>query len=185
MEGKIRAHGHYFCSNKCIRKYESRKDPAGESKTNPVKAFLYAMPTLVLIVLLVTLQRSGHMVQFMGWFLVVISLLKVIDWKGFAMAFAEYDLLAKKSRLYAFAYPAIELGLGIAYLVGFQIVTTAAITLVIMLIGSVSVAKNLMEKNKVKCACLGTKIKLPLTKFTLLEDLTMAAMALVILVTNF
>jgi len=47
--------------------------------------------------------------------------------------------------------------------------------------GSVGVARNLMSKNKIRCACLGTKIKVPLTRFTLVEDLIMLIMAVMIM----
>jgi len=46
----------------------------------------------------------------MGVFLTVFAGLKLIGYKMFTMMFAGYDLIAKKSRLYASAYPVIELG---------------------------------------------------------------------------
>ena len=39
--------------------------------------------------------------------------IKVIDLNGFADGYSTYDLLAKRSRPYALAYPFIELALGI------------------------------------------------------------------------
>lgn len=184
MEGSIKAHGHYFCSKGCIKEYESRRNQTQKSGRKPLlKTAIYAVAVLAMVALAAAIHFSGYMVPFMGGFFVVVSLLKVIDWKGFANAFATYDLIAKKSTLYAFAYPVIEFGLGIAYLLKFQVTAAAALTLVIMAVGSVGVAKNLLKKNPVRCACLGTKIKLPLTRFTLFEDVIMAAMALVVLLT--
>jgi hypothetical protein len=49
-------------------------------------------------------------------------------------------------------------------------------------VGSIGVGKNVFSKNKVQCACLGVKIKVPLTKFTLVEDLVMLVMGIMILV---
>ena len=184
MEGKIKAHGHYFCSKGCIKKYESQQNAAPESKGRSLlKPLAYAVAAPAMVALAAALHFSGYMIAFMGGFFVVVSLLKVIDWKGFAKAFATYDLIAKKSMLYAFAYPVIEFSLGVAYLLRFQILVVAALTLVIMTISSAGIAANLLQKNPVRCACLGTKIRLPLTGFTLFEDLIMAVMALVILLT--
>jgi len=118
----------------------------------------------------------------MGVFFIIVALLKFLDWKGFAKAFAMYDILAKRNKTYAYAYPLIELGLGIAYLFVWQITVVASITFVIMFIGAIGVGKNLLSKNPVKCACLGTKIKVPLTEFTLFEDIAMAVMAIMILI---
>ncbi len=121
------------------------------------------------------------MIYVMGGLLVALSFLKLADWQGFAHAFSEYDLIAKKSKVYAFIYPLIELGLGVSYLMMYEIKVMAAITLVIMVIGAIGVTINLFSPRRVQCACLGTLIKVPLTKFTLVEDVVMAGMALMIL----
>lgn len=182
MKGHIKAHGHYFCSQHCIEKYEKQhKIKPKLTKRSWFKVSLYTVIVLLLIGFVTILQITGYMVQFMGVFFVVVSLLKFIDWKGFAQTFAMYDIVAKKSKGYAYLYPFIELGLGIAYLLSWQIVMAATITFIIMAVGSIGIAQNLLKKNPVRCACLGTKIKVPLTKFTLFEDITMAVMALMIL----
>ena len=41
-----------------------------------------------------------------------------------------------------------------------------------------------MSKNPVKCACLGTLINIPLTKFTLFEDILMALMSIMVLLST-
>ena len=46
-----------------------------------------------------------------------------------------------------------------------------------MCIGAAGVIRSLMRKDRIKCACLGTVIDLPLGTVTLIEDLGMAAMA--------
>jgi YHS domain-containing protein len=178
MGGTIEKHGYYFCSQNCIEKYESRPALMSQPWFKPV---LYSVIAVLLIVLTAVLQMTGYMILFMGVFFVAVSLLKIADWKGFAQAFTMYDILAKKSKVYAHVYPLIELGLGISYLLTWQITIAAYVTFVIMAIGTVGVAQNLLSKNPVKCACLGTLVKIPLTKFTLFEDITMAAMALMIL----
>ena len=109
--------------------------------------------------------------------------MKFIDIKGFATAFANYDIVAKRSRVYGLIYPFIELSLGLLYLFKFWLVGAAWITVVIMGVGIIGVSKNLLSKNPVKCACLGTKLPVPLTKFTFFEDLAMGIMGVILLLT--
>ena len=124
-----------------------------------------------------------YMRLFMGYFFVAVSILKMADWKGFVRAFSKYDLLAKNMKGYAALYPLIELGLGISYIYAWHVEKVALLTFVIMVIGAIGIYRNLISPNRVKCACLGTLIKIPLTKFTLVEDIVMALMALGILLT--
>ncbi len=118
----------------------------------------------------------------MGYFFLAVSGLKLADWRGFAHAYAMYDVLAMRSKFYSYLYPLLELALGISYLYFGHVKLTALVTLGLMAISSIGVTRNLLSKNKVQCACLGTLIKIPLTKFTLFEDIAMAIMALIILI---
>lgn len=133
---------------------------------------------------LISADFSLHtlMGNFMGGFFVVFSLFKMINLSGFADGYETYDVLAMRSRGYALAYPFVELGLGIACLTSTALVVTNVVTLVLMLIGSVGVAQALKEKRTIQCACLGTALRLPMTKVTLAEDLLMAVMALFMLI---
>lgn len=119
--------------------------------------------------------------NFMGGFLVVFSLFKLLNLKGFAEAYATYDIIAARSRIYALAYPFIELLLGVLYFLGAYPVLTNAITVALMSIGSVGVVTALRSNRKFQCACLGTALKLPMTKVTLVEDVGMGLMALLML----
>ncbi|WP_417748583.1 MauE/DoxX family redox-associated membrane protein [Rosistilla oblonga] len=75
----------------------------------------------------------------------------------------------------------IEVALGIAYLLRFELFWTNTITLIVMSVGSVGVLRSLMQKRKIQCACLGTEFELPMTTVTLVEDVGMAAMAAIML----
>ena len=115
--------------------------------------------------------------HFMAGFFLVFSFFKLLDLRGFADTFRGYDLFARRSRVYAWSYPFIELALGIAYLVNLWPVAVNVVTLVVMAVGAVGVLRVLLDKRSIRCACLGTALNLPMTKVTLVEDLTMAAMA--------
>jgi len=115
--------------------------------------------------------------DFMAGFFLVFSFFKLLDLRGFADAYRSYDILARPFGPWAFAYPFVELALGIAYLVRWQPTLTNAVTLALMLVGSVGVLRALLRKDHIRCACLGTALNLPMTTVTLVEDLGMAAMA--------
>jgi hypothetical protein len=74
------------------------------------------------------------------------------------------------------------LGLGVAYLTAFAPLATNAITLVVMGVSAVGVAKAIAAKRKIQCACLGTVFNLPMSKVTLIEDGLMILMAAAMLV---
>ena len=92
-----------------------------------------------------------------------------------------YDVLAKRSKVYAYLYPFIELGFGLSYLFMWQVEAISVAVVVIMLIGAYGVYLKLKEHEEIPCACLGTVFKVPMTWVTLGEDLLMAGMALMIL----
>lgn len=124
-----------------------------------------------------TRSLPALMNHFMGGFFLVFSFFKLLDLRGFADAYRSYDILAGAWPLWGFVYPFIELALGVTYLLSFSPVATNFATLALMLVGAVGVLKSLLNKRAVRCACLGTVLKLPMTKVTLIEELGMAAMA--------
>lgn len=118
---------------------------------------------------------------FEGFFFLIFGIFKLLNWKGFVDAYSTYDIIAKRSRLYAYLYPLIELVLAAGYLFSFQLIAVAWITLILMLIGSIGVAKELKKKNQIPCACLGVVFKIPMTWVTFIEDILMAIMAAVMI----
>lgn len=121
------------------------------------------------------------MATFMGGFFLVFSFFKFLDLKGFAMSFSSYDIIAKRWAGYGYVYPFIELLLGVAYVVGVAPTATNALTIVVMLIGTIGVAQSLLQKRVIQCACLGTVFNLPMSRVTLVEDLLMVTMAVAML----
>ena len=170
----------YFCSEDCKSKYLNKEqEPWYRSQ-----AFGKMFPWVLAIVLVggaIWAYLGDFMILYMGIFFILFSLMKMLDWPGFVKAFSQYDLIAKNVSFYGWLYPSIEFGLGALYLTNTFIIGAAWATVFIMGIGAIGVGKNLLSKNQVKCACLGTKINVPLTKVTLLEDIIMAAMALMVL----
>jgi len=117
------------------------------------------------------------MTHFMaGWFL-VFSFFKLLDLRSFAESYRMYDIVAARSRIYSFAYPFLELGLGIAYLLHAAPAIVNAVTLVVMVVSLIGVLRTVLAKRKIRCACLGAVFNLPMTYVTVAEDGLMAIMA--------
>lgn len=117
------------------------------------------------------------MTRFMAGYFLVFSGFKLVDLSGFAEGYSTYDLLAKHWRGYGFIYPFLELGLGLAYLTRFEVGVVNWVTLVLMVFSGIGVMRAIRKQQDLHCACLGTKLDLPLSTITVIEDFGMAGMA--------
>ena len=122
-------------------------------------------------------NSSEAMLDFMGLFYIVFSFFKMLDLKGFPESFRMYDPLAKRLPIYGWIYPFIETGLGIMLLMRLEIKIALIITLFVLGTTTIGVTKTLLDKKSIRCACLGTALKLPMTEATFIENIIMIAMA--------
>lgn len=127
-------------------------------------------------------DTSNFMLDFMGLFYFVFSFFKLLDLKGFSESFKMYDPLAKVVPKYGVVYPFIELGLGLLFITRVQIPLALIITIIILGITTFGVTKTLLDKKSIQCACLGTTLKLPMTKATFIENTIMIIMAVWMLI---
>lgn len=128
---------------------------------------------------------DGFMLDFMGLFYIVFSFFKLLDLKGFPESFRMYDPLAKAIPAYGWIYPFIEVVLGLMFLMRFQTDIALIVTLVILGITTFGVTKTLLDKKSIQCACLGTALKLPMTKATFIENAIMIVMAIFMIIKTF
>ncbi len=169
------------------------KSTAAEPALPAADATTYRPLILLLIYLLavtaaVMIANGGWsttlaMRLFMGGFFIAFSFFKLLDPRGFADAYRGYDLVARAVPAYGFVYPFIELGLGLAYLADVAPMAVNGITLVVMAVSLAGVLRAVLSKRAIRCACLGTVFKLPMSTVTIIEDglmLAMAALALVL-----
>lgn len=119
--------------------------------------------------------------NFMAGFFLVFSGFKLLDVRGFAEGYSTYDLLASRLFLYGYIYPFIELAFGLAYLTSFHLRVVEILVFIVMGFSGLGVVRSMMKHQKIRCACLGTIIKVPLSSVTLVEDFGMALMALIVL----
>jgi len=92
-----------------------------------------------------------------------------------------YDVLAKRVQAYGLVYPFLELFLGAAYLTNFEPTITYIATIFLMSFSSIGVIQSVLDKRKIRCACLGAVFNLPMSTITIIENLTMVVMACVML----
>ena len=120
---------------------------------------------------------------FMGVFLLVFAGFKFAGYKMFVAMFPSYDLLAERSERYARAYPFIELFLGLLFVLDIAPDARNIAVVIIMGIGALGVLREVAVRRRgIQCACLGNIIKLPLSTVSLIENLSMVAMATYMLV---
>jgi len=122
-------------------------------------------------------NTMSWMHDWMGFFLVVFSMFKFFDLPGFADGFGMYDLLAKRTRAYAYIYPFIELALGLGFLSRWNPAAIYSATIVVMVFGALGVVSALKKGLDINCPCMGNVLSVPLSTVTLTEDLGMAVMA--------
>ena len=115
--------------------------------------------------------------HFMAGFFLVFAFFKLLNIKGFADSYQMYDIVAVKWKGWGYIYPFVELSLGILFLINIAPVFTNVMTLIVLGISSIGVIKSVLDKKKIKCACLGDVFNLPMSTVTIVEDLTMVAMA--------
>ncbi len=127
-------------------------------------------------------NTQAFMLDFMGLFLIVFSFFKMLDLKGFPESFRMYDPLAKRLPLYALIYPFIETVLGLMFLMRIEVKIALIITLVILSITTIGVTRTLLDKKSIRCACLGTALKLPMTEATFIENAIMILMGIYMLI---
>ena len=124
-----------------------------------------------------TFNAMQAMQHFMAGFFLVFSFFKLLNLKGFATSYAMYDVVARRISTWGYAYPFIELALGIAYLTSLNPLLTNVVTIIVMSVSIIGVLQSVLQKKKIQCACLGAVFNLPMSTITIIEDALMIAMS--------
>jgi copper chaperone CopZ len=176
----IGANSKYRISESAMQHTSIDSIAAGKDSYYPIFLIFGYISVVSLLVQAVSQQPGffGWMTDFMAGFFLVFSFFKLLNIRGFVDGYSTYDIIAGKVKVYGYVYPFIELFLGLAFLLHVQPLVTNVTTLVVMGVSSIGVIRSLLRRQTIQCACLGTIIKLPLSKVTLFEDLLMVAMSL-------
>ena len=100
---------------------------------------------------------------------------------GFPASFSMYDPIARRVPIYGWIYPFIEVSLGLMFLLRWQLQWALILTLLVLGATTIGVIGALSNKKHIRCACLGTALKLPMTEATLIENAIMLLMAIYML----
>ncbi len=164
--------------------------PAEESKSwlQTYKPILLIFGYIITITLLTEWMQGGFvwmrwMNHFMAGFFLVFSFFKLLNLKGFAESYSMYDIVAKQWSGWGYVYAFTELALGVAFLTGFNPIITNSITFVVMVVSIIGVLQSVLNKRKIKCACLGDVFNLPMSTITIIEDALMIGMSGIMLIT--
>jgi hypothetical protein len=124
------------------------------------------------------LWMRGFMVYFFAGF----GLLKLLNLNTFVKSFKRYDWLARQWPGFAYCFPWIELGLAFMYACNIYLTWACLITFLVSMELALSIECFLRKKERSSCACMGSGIfQVPLSYLSLLENIAMAAMALLML----
>lgn len=167
--------------NNTISDFETEQEKSKLEQLKPLLLILFYIATASILINHKDWNWKDTMLDFMGLFFIVFSFFKLLDLKGFPDSFRMYDPLAKKIPVYAWVYPFIETTLGLMFLMRFEINIALIITLIVLGITTIGVTKTLLDKKAIRCACLGTALKLPMTEATFIENAIMIVMAILML----
>lgn len=161
---------------------------ANKKMKRPLKDFLpliiiFSVIVLFTILMTIFVKQELHFAMriMMGSFFLVFGFFKIINLKAFADAYSTYDIVAMRSKFYAFLYPFLELIIAILYLANIGGIYRDIFTFILMIVSSIGVIRKLKKKEEIPCACLGMVFKLPMTWVTLAEDILMAVEAFIMI----
>lgn len=132
-----------------------------------------------------TMAMMPFMIHFMGFFFLFLSTFKFWDLPGFHEGFQMYDLLASRAKVYGYVYPFLELIIAMGFLAHFLLPAVAIFTFILMAFSALGVVKAVMAGLDIRCACMGTKLDLPLSTVSIVENLGMGIMSLFVLIWSF
>lgn len=163
--------------------------PSRNKQTEQIKlAFVFGL-IFAVSYLLFSMSESSTLQELLRWytgiFLLTFASIKLIDYKKFVMMFSVYDIIAKRFKLYAYAYPFIFLALAGLYFTDMLPIFRNFTALFVALIAGIAMFQDIfLHKNQFSCGILGNIIRLPFTTVSLIEDAALvglATMALVLL----
>ncbi len=166
-----------------LRKFLGKKVPDPKATSYRPVIALFAITALMALATgyaatgnLFTLRAAEW---FIGFSMIILSLLKLQNVESFATMFLNYDLLAKRWVPYSYIYPFAEGLAGLLMVAGILTWLSVPIALFIGTIGAVSVFKAVyIDKRELKCACVGGSSNVPLGFISLAENVMMVAMAI-------
>lgn len=154
-------------------------DPNGATKLcNYCPLIALAFVSVVMAHVMHRAYELPFMSLLMGFVLVNFALVKLVDIDAFVDRFSKYDIISKRTRLYGYVFPLIELGIGLAFLGAYNPMLTSWVLLIVGIISVVGVLTQFKNRETMNCACMGGVGNVPLGVVTVAENALMIGMAL-------
>lgn len=159
-----------------------RSHTATKARWKQYRPLIIALAVILLFASIMVISSGFYqlhyfMQYFMAGYFLVFGSMQVISLKKSARMFQQYDLVAQKFPFYGYAYPFIELGLGVAYLFWLSPIITNLAAATVLFFTVVGVIRVMEEKKQVRCGCLGSSMNVKVGWVTLIENAGMFAMA--------
>lgn len=124
-----------------------------------------------------TFDVMQWMRHFMAGFFFVFSFFKLINLEGFSDSYHMYDVIARRFPSWSYIYAFTELLLGIGFFINAAPLITNITTFIIMSVSIIGVLQTVLNKKRIRCACLGDVFNLPMSTVTIIEDGLMIVMS--------
>ena len=166
-----------------LRRFLGKRVPDAKATSYRPVVALFTMTALMAMAASFAITGNVFTIRAAEWFIgfsmVVLSLLKLQNIETFSTMFLNYDLLAKRWLPYSYIYPFAEGAAGVLMVAGALSWLSVPVALFIGTIGAVSVFKAVyIDKRELKCACVGGSSNVPLGFISLTENVMMVAMAI-------
>lgn len=171
-------------NGKRIGGFEDLKQFFGKNNQEKAKTSYFPVISLFLIAASITsvlaysqpysAKFQDFVMQFIGFSMAMLGLLKLQNSDGFVNGFLGYDLLAQRYVPYAYIYPFAEVLGGLLMIGGILPEISVPLMLFIGGIGGISVFKAVyLDKRELKCACVGGGSSVPLGFVSFSENAVM------------
>ena len=182
LQGAIKKAGNFTISQIAEHKDHQAKETSSSSWFATYKPIFILFAYIMGISLLVEASRGflsweEWMQNFMAAFFLSFSFFKILNLKAFADSYSSYDIIAKQWKGWGYIYAFTELALGIAFLLRWNPLLTNGLAFVVMSVSIIGVLQSVLNKKKIRCACLGAVFNLPMSTITIIEDALMIAMS--------
>lgn len=125
----------------------------------------------------------------MGYFVVCLGFLKILDLGAFVQSFRTYDYLSQKLPWYGPVFPFLELLVALSVISGAWSGWLGLLAIAMGLSGSISIYSRLKGvvvasgsgQKKLACGCAGGHVKLPLGTMSIVENVMMVVMGFMLL----
>lgn len=158
-----------------------------ESSKREYRKFIGVLVFLFFTATLMSTLISFRWLDWVRWYvgstLLLFGGFKLISFESFLTVFPRYDALAKRFDWYAFAYPIVEVILGVFYILDVAPGFRHILTVLMALVGLASLSNNLLHKGpSAKNTWLGGLFKLPMSTAMLFEDIILLVLSLVLII---